>query len=349
MKELNAHSEYVARIRPLLPAQYFVPNTRSLVGIAGHLSIVCACYWLLRSSPLWGLWALASLLIGHSMACVLFRAHDLSHGSIIKNPFAQRTLEVLVWGINGIPATLWRCAHNNSHHRGTNTVLDSDRAFRECEATRGIKVFNRLFWPSRRSYLWHPLLHPLILFYVPNYILRHLVTAFLPGETKLPTVTSKPRYTASNRYAIAAEIVFIASYQYGLWLFLGADWHRFLFAAPIPLLITSSIAMAYLWTNHTLNPLLAGADPLASTTSVQVPRWVDWLHDNFSYHTEHHLFPRMNPRYYPAVSQLLSCHYPDRYKRMPFGEAWRQIWLRDEFIAEVPNNTISTPLDGHQH
>jgi len=42
----------------------------------------------------------------------------------------------------------------------------------------------------------------------------------------------------------------------------------------------------------------------------------------------------MNPRYYPEVSRLLQKHFPDRYNRVPFGEAWRRIWQQEEFISE---------------
>ena len=62
---------------------------------------------------------------------------------------------------------------------------------------------------------------------------------------------------------------------------------------------------------------------------------MDWLHDNFSYHTEHHVFPSMNPKFYPEVSRLLQEHFPERYNRIPLREAWRRLWLRDEFIDET--------------
>ena len=109
---------------------------------------------------------------------------------------------------------------------------------------------------------------------------------------------------------------------------------QYFFAVGLPLLVASSVSMAYIWTNHLLNPLCEHTDPLIGSTSVIVPRWADWLHDNFSYHTEHHIFPGMNPRYYPEVAKLLQLHFPDRYNRIPFGEAWRRIWQQEEYISE---------------
>jgi fatty acid desaturase len=116
------------------------------------------------------------------------------------------------------------------------------------------------------------------------------------------------------------ELAVIVAFQVALGLFLGS-WWRYVLAVPVPLLVASSVAMIYIFTNHFLNPLCEKADPLVGATSVSVPKFFDWLHDNNSYHTEHHLFPSMNPRFYPMVSALLTEHFPDRYNRLAIGEA----------------------------
>ncbi|MEO6750977.1 MAG: fatty acid desaturase, partial [Chthoniobacteraceae bacterium] len=138
----------------------------------------------------------------------------------------------------------------------------------------------------------------------------------------------------AHRLAILAELVVIVALQIGIWWLMGGDWLRYVFAVPVALLTASSVAMSYIFTNHFLNPLCEHSDPLVGSTSVIVPRWLDWLHDNFSYHTEHHIFPSMNPRYYPLVAKLLMENFPERYNRLPFREAWRRIWEQEEFIRE---------------
>ena len=51
------------------------------------------------------------------------------------------------------------------------------------------------------------------------------------------------------------------------------------------------------------------------------------------------------------VSGLLSEHFPDRYNRLPLGEAWRRIWLHDEFIGdpdsreEIVGPTLAVPAE----
>ena len=64
-------------------------------------------------------------------------------------------------------------------------------------------------------------------------------------------------------------------------------------------------------------------DPLINSISLRVPKIFDVLHFNFSYHTEHHIFPGLNSDYYPKVQELLKSHYPDRYNLLDAGEAWR--------------------------
>jgi fatty acid desaturase len=64
-------------------------------------------------------------------------------------------------------------------------------------------------------------------------------------------------------------------------------------------------------------------DPLVNSISLRVPRIIDTLHLNFSYHTEHHIFPGMNPDYYPLVQKHLLQLYPERLNLLSAREAWR--------------------------
>ena len=72
-----------------------------------------------------------------------------------------------------------------------------------------------------------------------------------------------------------------------------------------------------------LGPLTEINDPLANSLSLRLPKILDLLHLNFSYHTEHHIFPGLNSSYYPHVRRLLLEHYPERYQLLDGAEAWR--------------------------
>jgi len=328
--ELKPASDYIRVLRPLLPPHAFEADARHLLRIGLHLTLIGLGYFVLRVTNSVWIWLPIALIVGHSLACLLFLAHDASHGSVVRNAPAKRALELLLWGLNCIPPTLWRRLHNHTHHVETNTIRDSDRPYRASENTKAIWVYNRLFYPNRKT----PLHHPFVLFHFVTYIVRQLFTALLPGSLKPSIVTFKPQYTKAHKLAIFAELAVIVVFQIGIWHLMGGDWLRYVFAVPVALFAASSVAMSYIFTNHFLNPLCEHSDPLVGSTSVIVPRWMDWLHDNFSYHSEHHIFPGMNPRYYPEVSRLLQKHFPDRYNRVPFREAWRRIWQQEEFISE---------------
>jgi fatty acid desaturase len=96
------------------------------------------------------------------------------------------------------------------------------------------------------------------------------------------------------------------------------------------------VVASYVLTNHGLRPVDDGHDVLAASTTVTVPKLVDVLHANFSYHAEHHLFPTMNSKYYPLVAELFQTRYPERYHRMPFLTAWSGLW----------RNAIASPRRG---
>ncbi len=335
--ELMPASAYARVIRPLLPPEVFLPRQAHLWKVLLHLALVGAGYAMLRHSGLWWTSLVCSTFIGHSLGCLAFLAHDVSHHSVVSSRTGRRGLELLLWGLNVISPTLWRRIHNQTHHHETNTVKDPDRQFRKSEQSMLTQAYNRLLYPSHNT--WHG--NPLPLFHFVTYILRHLITALLPGRATLPIVTHKPEYAARHRMAILAELLVIVLLQWLIWLAVGQRWSAFVWASPVPILVASAVVMMYVFTNHFLNPLCEHTDPLIGSTSVIVPRWMDWLHDNFSYHTEHHLFPGMNPKWYPEVSRLLQQHFSERYNRLPLSEAWRRLWQRDEFIQE----TIPAPAD----
>lgn len=328
--QLRSASEYIAVLRPLLPREAFWPHPRHLFRIAAHLAIIAAGYLVLRQANALWIALLTALVLGHSQACLVFLGHDLSHSAIVKDTRLRRPLELLIWGLNLIPPSLWFRIHNQTHHPATNTLEDTDRVYRACEKTRANRLYNRLFHPNRKT----PGRHPIVLVHFVTYIVRHLVTALLAGDRKPSVVTFKPHYSPQLKRRIVMELAMIAAFQVVLWVFFRATCWRYVLAVPVPIVTASCVAMVYLFTNHFLNPLCETADPLIGTTSVAVPPFFDWLHDNNSYHTEHHLFPGMNPRYYPLVSRLLQEHFPRRYNRLPIGEAWRRIWAQDEFISE---------------
>jgi len=327
-KDLKTHADYVRVLRPHLDPAMFTPRPDHLWRVAFHAGVLLAGYLSLRMQwPYTG--AVSALVIGHSIACLGFLAHDISHHSVVRSRSAIRILELVLFGLNVTPPTMWRRVHNQSHHAHANTRNDPDRPFGKHEHTPATQWYARVFYPEGASWMRAPV----VLCHWIAYVARNTAAALMPGRIKPSVVPFKPCYTPSQRLTLLAELLWLGVLQWGIWHLVGAQWQAYLWASA-GLLAASALAMAYIFTNHFLNPLCDDADPLVGSLSVTVPRWVDWLHDNFSYHTEHHLFPGLNPRHFPAVARLLQHHFPDRYNRLPMCEAWRRLW-RGEIGAHV--------------
>lgn len=341
--ELLTRAQYAAVVKPLMPADAFVPRKNKLWQIGLHLGIIGLGIWGIVAFPNLLVRFACSAIIGHSLTCLVFLAHELSHGGIMRGSRLRYPLEVFLWGLNLVPATMWRKLHNENHHVHANTLHDPDRYFRQSELDQSgggwRRWYARFFMPHRLTSKWNLGVG----FHFVTYIVRHLVTVFLPGDRRLAIVTAKPDYRPGDRRRILLELVCIAGFQFLIYLAVGRSVTAWLWAGPIALLFTSTYAMSYIWTNHYLHGLHEWHDPLVGSTSIEVPRFFDSLHSNFSYHTEHHLFPGMSSQYYPLVSEILRAQFPERYHRVTYRQAWKQLWRGEPFILEPPSTLSAQP------
>jgi fatty acid desaturase len=343
--QLLTRAQYAAVVRPLLPSEAFVPSREKLWQIGLHLAIIELCIWGISVFPYIAARFVLSAVIGHSLTCLVFLAHELSHGGIMRRSRLRYPLEVFLWGLNLIPATMWRKLHNENHHVHANTLNDPDRYFRQCEfdapGGRLRRWYARWFMPHRLTSRWNLGVG----FHFVTYVFRHLATVFYPGDRRPAIVTFKPDYRPAERRRIVLELVCIAGLQFLIYVAVGRSIMAWMWAGPIALLFTSTFAMSYIWTNHYSRGFHEWHDPLAGSTSIEVPRIFDSLHSNFSYHTEHHLFPGMSSKYYPLVGRLLRQQFPDRYQRITYRQAWRQLWTGEPFIVEGNDHEQAKPVD----
>lgn len=325
--------DYISLLKLLLPADAFVPAPRKLLFVPLYLLGILAGYLGIRYSESSLIWLACSFLIGNSLACLAFLSHELSHGSILRAGRVRYFTEVVLWALNCIPATLWHRVHNQTHHRYTNMYSDPDRMFLSSESSIGRSIYCRVFYPGRHTKRWVTLAP----FHFVPYILRNTVAAFWSDHSKPPIVPFKPEYSSWQRILIVLEILAISAIQVAIFWILGNSWGRFVFASPIPVLIASGVIMAYVFTNHFLNPLCVADDPLLSTTTVRVHSIFNRIHHNFSYHTEHHLAPGLNSKYYPIVSKILEERFPARYQCLEFRVAWGRLWGNPIYNADRPD------------
>jgi fatty acid desaturase len=334
-------SNHARILYPLLPAAAFQRRPSRVAYGAIHVVVFVAMGVLVREVPGLGWRLLASLVAGHSLMCLALFAHELSHGAILSPGPLRSLLELICWGPNLIAPTAWHSVHNRTHHRYANTAGDPDRRFLTAEATVGTRLYTSVFYPQGgRS--WP---NPLILFHFIPYVVKQTLGVLFPGSGPAFLIPARSTTSARERWRTGAELAFIAGLQWLVFLLSGGRWSGYLFMGPLALSWASGILMAYVVTNHYANAVHEHADPLATTTSVIVPRLADWLHLRFSFHTEHHLFPSMDSRHFPSLSRLLLERYPAEYHRVSFREAWRQAWRAPAFveISAAPDQAAAAP------
>src|SRR5262249_32258323 len=133
-------------------------------------------------------------------------------------------------------------------------------------------------------------------------------------------------YERVSRRTVYAESAAMVVFWLAVFVLVG-PW-AFLFVYVVPVLVANAMVMAYIATNHFLNPLTETNDPLANTLSVTAPRWLERLHLQFGYHVEPHLFPAVSGRHAPAVRDVLRRLYRERYLTMPHARALRLLYAR---------------------
>jgi fatty acid desaturase len=310
------NADYIRALRPALPPEAFRPNPWAYLPIAINLAIVIAGWVATRHVPhAW--WPALGLVVGNSMSILSFYAHDVTHRSVTTNKWLLYPTELVLWSIIFVPASLWRRVHG-THHAETNGDHDPDRRFLAHELTPVGRVAAAAMFPNR-ALRWGFV----YLFYWLAFPWRHAVALLYPGESKPDFVTAKPRWTRGEKIRVGFEFVVIVAFQVALSKFTHG---AYVWVGILPVFITSAVVAWYFFTNHGLKPIDDGHDVLAASTSVIVPEVFNRLHSNFAYHTEHHLFPTMNPKYYPLVGALFRDRFPERYHCIPIAQAWAGLW-----------------------
>lgn len=338
------HAEYVRALRARLPKEAFAPAPSRILVWLTHMLVVWGGIALgLASGELWVQLVLMPI-IGHSMAGIVFLTHDLSHGSILRSARRRYPLEVLGWTTVYMPATMWRHIHHELHHRHTQTVRDCDRLPLASEWTPAARVY-ALSYPSRATPWWNVFVWTQVALYAVGNTLVSLRYGVDPNRPDSPYVyTYAPRAYArlcaesALLFGMRGLVFWLADFSVLTWLLLDF----------FPFLIGSAIMFGYIATNHGLNPLGETVDPVRASLSVSVPPLVDRLHSRFSFHTEHHLFPSMDPRWYPEVSRLLVETFPERYQRLPFWEAWRRLFQRSPYVPDEAVLPADAPDDARE-
>ena len=300
-----------------------------------HLAvIVVAMVCIVRYDlPFW-LDLAASLVIGSSFAALGFLGHEILHGSVVKNSFLRDTVGALCFAQFTLGPKLWRKWHNVEHHGHTQFEDDPDAmgTLEDYRERPALQVLYKLA-PWLRSFLTFA-----------------SFTFWFWFHAVLMLVRFAREFSPRDRIVAVAQFLLPAAGWCALLVWIGPG--NFIYAYIIPFLVANFIVMSYIATNHLLNPLTPVNDPLANSLTVTKPRWLDVMHFNFSHHTEHHIFPSMNPKYAPKVKALAKEMWPERYNEMPHWKALLTLWrtprlYRENYELADPGRQMVYPALGH--
>ena len=322
---LIPQAEYAKKLRPLLPAEAFLPDRNKIWILLINLAILPLGWTIAQNLDRWHWYLLwlylpLALMMGNSVIILLFSTHDILHSNTIKNPVLRRIISLLGLTMLWMPPSLWKVIHNREHHNRTNSLEDPDRNYLYDQPKTWGKWIQNLFVPSAEvNPIW-------LTVGMANawgvHLFRNLssVLLFNNGLTEYPQVPF--RVNRQERRAIAVELLLIVGIHLSILFYLDFHPLKLILSYFLPIWLGYSGLIFYIYTNHMLCRMTQTNDPLINSMSIRVPKIFDRLHLNFSYHTEHHIFPGMNSDYYPMVQALLKTEYPDRFNLLNAGDAW---------------------------
>ena len=329
MKELHSFGWYAERISPYLPKKAFQPvPSRLFLGLV-YLLVVLSGILVVSFLNLHTIWnTLISIVLGFSFAALGFLGHEILHGTVVRTPWLRDFLGAIAFWPLCTGPKLWRKWHNVTHH--VHTQIEG----KDPDAWPGIEKLSQ-----SRLLRW--------IYKIPFTIRAFFAFSSLAIMFTLHSIRMLfyflKKFHPKNRGIALFQFLLPWATWIGLLFIVGFTKWFFIFL--LPLLIANFIVMSYISTNHRLNPLVPVNDPLANSLSVTVPKWVDVLHFNFSYHTEHHLFPNMSSKYYPLVKKQIKRMWPDRYHEMPMVKALWTLWKTPRLYYH--QNQLIEPCQGN--
>jgi fatty acid desaturase len=328
-------NELRAALRRELPPEVFDPQPLRGVLAFGEAALMGALgAWLALYEPPWPVALLVSLVMGQLLTAVALSAHEAMHGAVFRRRWLR---ELLCWvGLGPLLITpgMWVAWHVQAHHGHTNRHgLDPDAMFDASDYPRSWLVRWRARMTLGSESRTFSALSLLWLFTLQGQI-------FLWLQCDEPRLRDKLTLDRTRERALTVLLA-LGGLALGAWLGLpDAVWILLLPAATANLTL-----MLYISTQHWLQPHVEEDDPVRSTMSVLVPRWCDWLHFGFSYHQEHHLFPKMSHKYGPLVRETAERLAPGALRALPIGTILRLVHATPSMYRDA--RTLSSS-DGRQ-
>lgn len=304
---------YQQELKKMLPKSVFERNpTRSLYTfsfLALNITIVSFFFAFEMS---WPVKLVLGMMLGLFNAGMTFMAHEALHGSVFKSPLLQDLLGFLGFGPFLVSPTYWKYWHNFLHHGHTQLLIKDPDAFPTLGVYKRSVFMKRLFnfTPGSQKFVSY------FYFFYWFSLQAFLNQSYMRFGNKMWDKMNHRRVSVEFGFLILcmASYFYLIGFQHILWL------------AIIPFFVQNYVVISYITTNHNLSPLTKVNDPLENSLTVtNHPVW-EFLHLNFGYHVEHHIFPRMSCAYTKQVHHLLRTHFSSTYKFMPKSEAIKKLY-----------------------
>ncbi len=237
-----------------------------------------------------------------------------------------------------MPPTQWKNLHNQVHHNNTNSIKDPDRNYLYEQPKTWGKWIHHLFAPSSEVNFFWLLFGMGTAWGVHNF--RNLTSVLFAPGGNANYVPAAFTVKIQDRRKIVLELLAILIIHLSILFYLKFQLVPVVLGYFLPIFIGHAIGMFYIYTNHLICPMTGINDPLVNSVSLKIPKIFNLLHLNFSYHTEHHIFPDLNSDYYPLVQELLLTHYPEKFNLIPALDAWSLLLHTPRHYQD--ENTLTT-------
>lgn len=309
--ELKALTFYQQELKKSLPQEVFERTpSRALIFVSFLAINIFVIHFVATLNPAWYLKLLAAFAIGQLNASLGFFAHETLHGAIFKSRFLQNFIGTIGLAPFLVSVTYWRFWHNTLHHANTQLIYKDPDAFPTLSVYKRSKFMRFVFNLSPGSQT------PFSYFYFFYWFSFQSVLnqAYMRFKNKM--------WDNMDHAKVTREFVPVCIFAIGYVYWVGFD--NFLWLVFLPMCIQNYTILSYISTNHNISPLTKVNDPLENSLTVTTnPLW-DFIHHNFGYHVEHHLFPRVSTRHAKTIHKLLKEKYPTKFKHMP---KWKAVML----------------------
>lgn len=330
-KALKPFTHYANHLRNQLPQDVFKPNPWRMGWFFSYSALAVACFCAIGFlDPAWPIKALLGAVAGFCFGSLGFFAHEVLHGTVIRNRFAQDAISFFGFAPFFISPTFWRYWHNQLHHGKTQSTLQDPDAYPNMRVFKSSKFMQFMFpfTPGsghKRSYTYFLFWFSFHVFVAQTY-LRFRNSLFDRLNHRRVTI----EFTA--QVLLVLTVLFLTGPSNLLWTFV------------IPLFVQNYYVMGYIATNHNLSPLTRVNDPLVNSLTVTNHPLLEMLQLNFGYHVEHHIFPSVSPKHAKKIHELLKKEYPTQFQVMSKYEAMKALYQTARIYKD--SKTLMNPETG---